>query len=419
MMMTLAATTALLDMRQCLGNGVRELQSRGFDFRVAVGFMNRAGVEFWIEKAAIRERRILQFHSLAKLRLNMIALRMLVCWGFSGFVFVIESLATDDRSDINIPRQALSPIRYQDSRLMASESGSTSHIWRAIQRAAEPEPRLQSTSYAGRSTSPRPALISWTERPWVRMHSEPGLGQTWYAIPAFEHPLSSGQIWGPYKIGANLFEPKPYPIQIPVFEHLYRNTQFVNIHPSQLLSIRQTITGASDMIFFPEPQRLWEIQIFLWNKLHAQGISPGLVYPQNSLYHLQWIWPPTILLEYSNRLQLPESLLRVRIRRGLESRLVSHLLPDPNLYQLAVPTSEGGERHYLMVPTQNRFHVDMPHSLTSKFWMFYEGVSAQGSTRPKVAFLGGLFLPASAERALSASGSIKPAFEDVLHSHDL
>ena len=248
--------------------------------------------------------------------------------------------------------------------------------------------------------------------PWTGVQPRSGLYhsnvEVRLEIPQFQHPSPEGSLWGPFQVGEWQFEPKAYPLRMPVFRHLYDHVKVSSLDFEELVDRRRRLT-TTGTIFYPEPDRLYAIQVLLWQQLLKLDLRPQRVEPSPSLLELQWIWPPTAFVPSQAGLEIPSILLQRRFRRAIDTRLVTHLLPDPNMFHLEVPTADGGTRHILMTPAKARPHLVMRFSPPrSSFWFFYEGVKHDGVK--KLAFLGAMFLPSATEQNLLMAGVIRPAF---------
>lgn len=108
---------------------------------------------------------------------------------------------------------------------------------------------------------------------------------------------------------------------------------------------------------------------------------------------------------------MPRSLLAGRFPNAVDGRFLRHLKPAANMFRLNIVTPEGSTRHNLMVPTTSPRHVRLDgHPVMSHLWLFYQG--AEHSHTPKMAFLGAMYLPSAAKRALIDSNTIAPAFTE-------
>ena len=303
------------------------------------------------------------------------------------------------------PGLSLPPQEQRDSESTFSESSGSTAALHGRDRgiAFRPiAPLLRS--------GPQLNAISWY-RPWHRLWYETGEGfQERDVIPQFQHPSPGGILWGPFRIGQSQFELKPYPLRIPVFEHLYDSYlpfSEENFEDYEL-GVR---THSRGPIFYPEPQRLFEIQTFLWDKLRESNLRPQKVHPGLPLLELQWLWPPTEIGPGPSDLSMSSYNLRRRYHRLVDKRFLKHLRPESLLFHLRVPAAEGHYRHILMTETQSGRHVLLPfqyRSLQSSFWFFYQALEYGGNH--KLAFLGAMFLPRDALNALLSSRAIRPAF---------
>lgn len=273
---------------------------------------------------------------------------------------------------------------------------------------------------------PHPATLAFfphypidTTRPnwidtWIKPKSEASSSSrnsAKYEIPAFQHPVPHGTIWGPLQVGSFLFEPRPYPLRIPVFDHLFplRPIQSDNFE-NFLLSNRRLYTHGN--LYLPDPQRLFEIQTTLYDQLQARGIRPQVVVPETGLWELLWLWPPTKVNEARTGLDFPTESLNRRLRKALGARLKTHLITSDSIFHFAMGTTSGGVRHILMMPVYaDHFAGIARRPRDSDLYLFYEGVKLDGIS--KMALLGAMFLPRTAERALRDGGIITTAFSGL------
>ncbi|SPO27281.1 uncharacterized protein UTRI_10398 [Ustilago trichophora] len=235
-----------------------------------------------------------------------------------------------------------------------------------------------------------------------------------FQIPAFKH---GGKSMGPYVIGKPHFEPKPYPIRISVFQHLYeliepesKDFETFVLRSGQLRPWKQL--GTSGNLFYPEPERLGTIQHTIWSYLEHSKLKPKLVAPYSNLplYEGEWLWPSTELASNmfstnQGRLQMPAFQLE-RLRRIISEYLRELDSKGERLHHMEIQTS-GGPRHILAVQVPaSRFVPELPGS-DSELWTFWEGVRFRSLN---MAFIGASFFPSETKDILLAEGAIKPAF---------
>ncbi len=247
----------------------------------------------------------------------------------------------------------------------------------------------------------------------VRGWFESELYGTTLEIPAFH----TNRKWGPFPIGNERFEPKGYPVKINVFQHLYA---LPNVRDADYQTFLATDADAASRhtfptrgsLYYPEPQRLLEIQATIWDTLRNAGRQARQL--QDGLSEGQWLWPPTEIAANNAGLNLPAQLLVQRYRRMPAERWNRHMLPDAKLFHLDVP-SIFSNKQILMMEGRTQDHISFPFDPPdSQLWFFFQGVQ-QGRER-KIAFLGASFLPNEAKQVLLDARTIRPAFEEALRS---
>ncbi|SPO26925.1 uncharacterized protein UTRI_10398_B [Ustilago trichophora] len=237
-------------------------------------------------------------------------------------------------------------------------------------------------------------------------------------IPAFFH---GDQIMGPYSIGEPNFEPKAYPIKIPVFRHLYES-----INPEsmdfELFAMPNRVNRqhkqleTTGTLFYPEPERLGMIQNTIWSHLQHLKRDPVLVFPDShlSVYEGEWLWPSTepashLFSADHVSLQMPANELE-RLRRVISDFLRGHYARNSIMYHMTVQTVGGG-RHILTMQVPAERYFPGLKTPNSGLWLFFEGLKFRG---PKLAFLGASFFPQETKDALLEAKAIWPAFPTLV-----
>ena len=230
----------------------------------------------------------------------------------------------------------------------------------------------------------------------------------------YQFTLPDGRTFGPYDIGGTKFESKPYPLELPFLLNTYRRGKMIPV-PFEHYYNGQNF-HISEHIFRPDPHVLNRIQTTLHTPLRSNGWTPLPTGADRKVRQGDFLWPPLRIEADKTELDMAVAI-RQRIHDGTVSRLGGHSPWTPQMYHLGLPdTGTGrGERHIMMTPVRSEVFTDMPYpNRDSDFYLFHEAlIDKHGPQRPKLALLGGMYLPKEAANTLHAQGYIRPAFSHL------
>ncbi|SPC67633.1 uncharacterized protein UHOD_11780 [Ustilago sp. UG-2017b] len=264
--------------------------------------------------------------------------------------------------------------------------------------------------------------------------SSTGPPETRQIIPEFIQ-VESGRAWGPLPIGDEKFSMKSYPVNIPLFEHLYGDTHAVpdnfenfvtdrpiqsyyqdaDTFPNEPPAPAEKRIDARGMSYRPEPVVLQAVHDTIWQHLRQGGMQPKKLY-QSDVFQGEYLWPPVEADRDSEHLILMSKLLR-HYRNAISLKFRNALSGGPSMFHLEVNVN-GQIRHILMFPTTRSSRVKQMYALSrSKLWLLYEGMIIPPG-RQQFALLGATYLPNEAHGYLHDHGVLRVAFAEhmnVLH----
>ncbi|KAJ1017981.1 hypothetical protein NDA13_006589 [Ustilago tritici] len=263
------------------------------------------------------------------------------------------------------------------------------------------------------------------------------LPETRQIIPKFIQ-VESGRAWGPLPIGVEKFSLKSYPVDIPLFEHLYGHTHTVpanfenfvtdrpkrpyyqdaDTFPNEPAAPAEKRIGTKGMSYRPEPAVLQAVHDTIWQPLRQGGMQPEKL-DQSDVFEGEYLWPPVQAGSNSKHL-IPKSTFLDRYRSAITLNFRNALSGGPSLFHLEVNV-KGQIRHILMFPTISGFHVRQIHTpSTSALWLLYEGRIIPPGWRhqgqQKFAFLGATYLPKNAHDYLQNHGVLRVAFAEHMNA---
>ena len=226
--------------------------------------------------------------------------------------------------------------------------------------------------------------------------------------------LPEEQGWVPFQVGAKTFALQAYPLDTPLFRHLYESSSLRPWSPWNFEDF--IVDGAfysTGIRFQPVPAVLGAIRQTIWYELQRIGLRPRRIAPSFGPVEGDYLLPPLhVSAKARDQLDIPSTFLTQRIRQLISHRIPSHSARYPSLFHLEV-TVENTVRHILMLPTRSERLVDISRQPSdSELWVFFEGMRLVGKEHTfsnRLAFLGVTFLPLGAKRTLLSANVIKVA----------
>ncbi|SPO27286.1 uncharacterized protein UTRI_10403 [Ustilago trichophora] len=171
--------------------------------------------------------------------------------------------------------------------------------------------------------------------------------------------------------------------------------------------IRRNHFGISESIFRPEPDLMKAIQTRIIGTLLGQHIplvppGPGITVNQGV-----FLWPPVAKHHNHDSLWMTPAV-RHRLYQGAISKWTEHSQSTPRYWYLQVGSSLG-PRHIMMNVVDSTSFTEIPNGSESSFWLFHEAMIDTHILKPKMALIGGMFLPSVSAQALQLGGVIRPA----------
>ncbi|KAI3489077.1 hypothetical protein L1887_46835 [Cichorium endivia] len=208
-----------------------------------------------------------------------------------------------------------------------------------------------------------------------------------------------------YGLGHSKFVARAYPVDTPLFTHLYSDEPLVPVNfEDYVQGIRLLSLGSA---YRPEPTLLRAMQSMIWTKLGRFGFNPMQVAGTPDLVEGQYLWPPLSRDRYTGNVNMPADVLR-RLRGTVKDRLRRLRPSDPDLYHLQV-----NGRHILAFTTKPIYQVNLPFTPSrSDLWMFFEMMAPRDANAavPHLTLLGSTFLPRGARRLMTSGDVMWPAF---------
>ncbi|SPO27287.1 uncharacterized protein UTRI_10404 [Ustilago trichophora] len=246
-----------------------------------------------------------------------------------------------------------------------------------------------------------------TQSPWVQNRDPRTRSQAWYRLNRFR--LQDGREFGPFQIGSERFETKPYPHDLPFLTHSYLR---VKMRPSNFELFGAPFNNIKT-IFRPDPDILHRIQIQVTTPLHRRGWvaeAPG----DTQIKQGEFLWPPLRAEQLPAKLYMAPHV-RQALWGGVMAKFLHHSPGSPTVFHLTLPGRASGhavKRHMLMTSVDTSLFTDMPStSVNSDLWVFYEAMThSEPPHQAKMALLGGMFLPKYALTHLVEDGVLRPAF---------
>ncbi|GAC72014.1 hypothetical protein PANT_6d00022 [Moesziomyces antarcticus T-34] len=208
-----------------------------------------------------------------------------------------------------------------------------------------------------------------------------------------------------YGLGHSKFVARAYPVDTPLFTHLYSDESLVPVNfEDYVQGIRLLSLGSA---YRPEPALLRAMQSMIWTKLGRFGFNPMQVAGTPDLVEGQYLWPPLSRDRYTGNVNMPADVLR-RLRGTVKDRLRRLRPSDPDLYHLQV-----NGRHILAFTTKPIYQVNLPFTPSrSDLWMFFEMMAPRDANAavPHLTLLGSTFLPRGARRLMTSGDVMWPAF---------
>ncbi|SJX62653.1 uncharacterized protein SRS1_16551 [Sporisorium reilianum f. sp. reilianum] len=238
-------------------------------------------------------------------------------------------------------------------------------------------------------------------------------------IPAVRQE-PGGQMWGPFGVGMPKFTLQAYPLELPLFKHLYQGAHLEARTPWDFEEF--IIDGkfkAAYVRFQPDPAMLRAIHTAIWDQLFSEGIEPRPVSTSGTAVQGDFLWPPVEVVRMpAADLDIPPSIRSQRIRQAISEKMHGHTSSRPRLFHLEVQV-QGRIRHVLMVPGRDYRYVHLWRDQdSSQLWLFFEGMRPEFFVRKgysnRLAFLGAMFLPKGAEYVLLQANAVKVAFPSIL-----
>ncbi|CBQ72818.1 conserved hypothetical Ustilaginaceae-specific protein [Sporisorium reilianum SRZ2] len=222
--------------------------------------------------------------------------------------------------------------------------------------------------------------------------------------------------YGPYSIGLWKFENRPYPVDIPLLQNNY-------VHDSKP-PIDFEFTGAGraaldEPLFRPEPQVLKRIQDLLTTTLRRGDWQPKPNDPSDARSALEgeFLWPPVQLQpDVPNQLMMKKGI-RTSFSMAVAKALEYHHETGRGVWTLELRYPGMMEtRKIMMVWARADLNTVVTYrNRKSHFWLFYEALQDQAhGGRPRLALLGGTFLPWDAVDHLYFAGVLRAAHANVL-----
>ncbi|SPO26935.1 uncharacterized protein UTRI_10403_B [Ustilago trichophora] len=213
-----------------------------------------------------------------------------------------------------------------------------------------------------------------------------------------------------YTLGGDKFKLQPYPD-----DHEYLRFNYIQgqMTPSNFEKyIERDHFGISESIFRPEPDLMKAIQAKVTGALLGQHIAlvppgPGVTVNQGV-----FLWPPVKKHHtYDNLWMQPQ--LRQRLYQETMSKWSEHSQSTPKYWYLQVDDPLG-TRHIMMNAVDSTLFTELPNeNRDSPFWVFHEAMVDTKSLKPKMALIGGMFLPSVSTQALQLGGAIRPAISHL------
>ena len=245
----------------------------------------------------------------------------------------------------------------------------------------------------------------------------PGTESREYVVPRFTLP--DGRIYGPFHIGGHKFQAKPYPLDIPYLKRSYGFNQD-RLYPINFEQLTQDVrVEAKGAIFRPEPHVLARISVQLRTFLRRHGWVPQLVNVHDPLSAVQgeFLWPPLKPHESKWELQMSKSLRISMYFEAMPARTQGKSSLQ-QAYTLTLPAGPGYDLRYIMMTPVRRpdLYTDLPYlALQDDFWLMHETLlDGSQMSKPRLALLGGMFLPRGAAEVLQRYGAIRPALTNIV-----
>lgn len=250
--------------------------------------------------------------------------------------------------------------------------------------------------------------------PWVpHPNPDPRTRDKQWIIKRFKK-LDDGREFGPLPVGLGKFSPEKYPLNMPWLENMYSRGEFKHENFEHYTHGGKFI--ALNSIFRPEPQILTQIQnrihaALRFNRWEATLVTEG----KGGVREGEYLWPPVKPLHSTEGLGLEVPYkVRNRLQHETLTGLNAHSKDNPVAWHMTIPTRRGGERHVMMTKANAAEFVQGGESIGDRnFWVFHEALQGKWD-EPKLAMLGGMYLPKGAEGQLKEAGFAKPAFENIL-----
>ncbi|GAC94430.1 hypothetical protein PHSY_002001 [Pseudozyma hubeiensis SY62] len=255
--------------------------------------------------------------------------------------------------------------------------------------------------------------------PWSAI-PESWNGHRYLQFKVHQFPMEDGRAYGPYKVGVGhyTFQNKPYPLDIKFFRASY---QFGPLQPTSFERYDWTGMDLTDnSIFRPDPELLRRVQQRIGGSLRFHGWMPEPVDTvAGTAMQGEYLWPPSHPHPYRFELQMSQRSRKLFLGGAL-TELTRRPESWPTAWTMILPATEGeAERRVLMTNVPPEAYTDLSRSnRRSDFWLFHEAVlDGRNSNLPRMALLGGMFLPKGASNILQHEGFIRPAVNHLLRYH--
>ncbi|SPO27284.1 uncharacterized protein UTRI_10401 [Ustilago trichophora] len=250
-----------------------------------------------------------------------------------------------------------------------------------------------------------PGYIPWT------LVEPSGFGGTALSAPRWhidKFLADDGRWYGPLKINMPKFQGKRYPLNMPLFRHLYRREDWRPANFEDFIADGK-VFGFNYPVFRPEPHILSQTEATI--RARILGTGGNLFRVSLDLFQGQFAWPPVEVRPHEAALQMPR-FLQHTFRNEVLEQFSTHQSPLPNFFHLRVGTGQG-LRHILMTQTLMPDSTDLGDAFVhSDLYLFHEGMVSMEGT-PRMVLLGGMFLPKLALYHLRSAGDLRVAFPNV------
>ncbi|KAJ9480371.1 hypothetical protein PHBOTO_003593 [Pseudozyma hubeiensis] len=256
--------------------------------------------------------------------------------------------------------------------------------------------------------------------PWSAI-PESWNGRRYLQFKVHEFPMDDGRTYGPYQVGVGdyTFQNKPYPFD--KIDFFRASWQFGPIQPTSFERYDWKGMDLTDnSIFRPDPELLRRVQQRIGGSLRFHGWMPEPVDTvAGTAMQGEYLWPPSHPHPYRFELQMSQRSRKLFLGGAL-TELTRRPENWPTAWTMIFPATEGeAERRVLMTNVPPQTYTDLSRSNgRSDFWLFHEAVlDGRHSNLPRMALLGGMFLPKGASNVLQHEGFIRPAINHLLGYH--